>query len=90
MISTLELSTIATTLAALIIDSTAKETDTLVSNYTEGTRTKSQSKDNINCPDQSHWIFIGVLVGLAIGLLLLWLFNCFHVANTVTETPSDE
>lgn len=37
-----------------------------------------------DCPDQSHWIFTGVLAGLVIGLVVLWLFNCFKL------TPADE
>lgn len=37
------------------------------------------NKDNpIDCPDQAHWIFLGILIGLATALFILWLLNCFH------------
>lgn len=34
-----------------------------------------------DCPNQAHWIFIGVLVGLISGILLLWAFNCFRMTT---------
>lgn len=83
-------STVATNLKTLIAKSTTDIKHTVVDKYSVGNSTKTQSKDNISCPDQSHWIFIGIICGLAIGLFLLWLFNCFHVKTTVTQSRSDE
>lgn len=39
--------------------------------------------DQADCPDQAHWIFIGVVVGLILGLFVLWLLNCFRLPTVV-------
>jgi len=49
---------------------------------------KDRSRDKIgrgDCPDQSHWIFIGVLCGLVIGIAILWFFNCFRLSGVADE-----
>lgn len=45
--------------------------------------------DKDACPNQSHWIFFGVLVGLGTGILVLWLLNCFHLPARDTEERSN-
>lgn len=44
--------------------------------------------DKDNCTDQSPYIFIGVLVGLGTGILVLWLLNCFNLPARETEERS--
>lgn len=46
---------------------------------------KSISLVKGNCPTQLSWIFVGVLVGLVVGIFVLWLFNCFNI-----QTPADQ
>lgn len=41
---------------------------------------KQQHKDK-GCPDQTEWIFAGVLFGLVSGTGVLWLLNCFNISE---------
>lgn len=98
----LKLSSLATTIPWLMLialsrsilanNNNRSKLQKLESNQTSETQnlTNRQTSDQDNdCPDQAHWIFIGVLVGLVIGAFLLWLFNCFKISTTVvTEFQS--
>lgn len=49
---------------------------------------RDSTKDD-NCPDQAHWIFIGVIVGLSSGIFLLYLLNCFRLTpEPASNNPS--
>lgn len=77
-----------------LVDLTAATTGPLqaveISPQTEPIRNKRTNPpyDKDACPDQSHWIFIGVLVGLGTGIFILWLLNCFHLPPRDTEERS--
>lgn len=42
----------------------------------------------MHCPDQALWIFVGVLVGLVSGTVILWLLNCFRIPTQTKNIPS--
>lgn len=43
---------------------------------------------NSDCPDQTQWIFCGVLVGLVIGIAFLWTINCFNLPASVPQVET--